>query len=190
MNERLPHIGVAPLVAGISMVLSGLVSAEVIVNSGVECNGVTELHKSRAEWRQYGIVNSDQTRDMWVSCPLDRVQGLPASPRNFTSALSLFHRGTQDGREAQATCYLVEISAAGIVKARSQSLSLKAGQQTMAGFCDAQPRDFFNSYAFICRLTPGAGISTLMTESHVPGWENSILAEQIGESGATCVDGS
>jgi len=45
MNERLPRIGVALLVVCVSTALSGLVSAEVIVSSGVECNGVTELHK-------------------------------------------------------------------------------------------------------------------------------------------------
>lgn len=190
MNERLAHIGVSLLVACFATVLSGLVSAEVIVSSGVECNGVTELHKLRAEWRQYGIVNAEETKDMWVSCPLDRVQGLPASPRHFTSALSLFHRGTQDGREAQAACYLVEISAAGIVKARNQTLLLKAGQQKIIGFCGAEPRDWFNSYAFICRLSPGAGISTLMTESHVPGLENSILAQELENFDAACIDGS
>lgn len=190
MNERLPHLGIIVLTSCLVAVLSGFVSAEVIVTSGVECNGVNEFHKARAEWRQYGIVNKEENKELWVSCPLDRIQGLPSSPRDFSAALSLFHRGTGDERPESATCYLMEISGYKVVKARNQSVSLPAGEQKVIGFCGAEPRDWSSSFTFICKLSPGVGISTLMTESHISGLDNSILAQQIEEFSAACVDDS
>jgi len=54
--------------------------------------------------------------------------------------------------------------------------------------CDLEPKDWTSSFIWVCKLPAGAGISSLMTESHLPGISNSLLAQQLANSGITCGD--
>ena len=178
-------LGCALLVASFSQ---SFAAGEVVVTAGLECNAVTPLHAKRAEWREYGIINKDTTKDLWVSCPLDRIDASSFSERHFSAALSVFNIESSANSTAEISCYLKEMLGSKRVSGNNSIASVDSGQQTILGVCDLEPKDWTSSFIWVCRLPAGAGISSLMTESHLPGISNSLLAQQLANSGITCGD--
>lgn len=163
-----------------------LAAGEVVVTAGLECNAVTPLHAKRAEWREYGVINKDLKKDLWVSCPLDRIEASTYSDRHFSSALSVFNTYSSASSTATISCYLKEVLGAKRVSGTNIVVDVKAGEQTTLGVCDLEPKSWASSYIFVCKLPAGSGISSLMTESHLPGESNSLLAQQLAASGTAC----
>jgi hypothetical protein len=159
---------------------------EVIVTSGIDCNAVTPLHSGRAEWREYGITNKDKKKDLWVSCPLNRLETSFYSDREFSAAVSIFNVDTGPILNAPVACYLKEMSGAQRVSVEKAQTSVEVGAQELIGICGVTPESWLSSFIFVCKLPPETGISALMTESHLPGDENSILQQELSTFGFNC----
>ncbi len=184
----LTTVRVLKLGCSLLMTLSALTLAagEVVVTAGLECNAVTPLNAKRAEWRQYGIINKDDSKEIWVSCPLDRIDASAFSERHFSAALSVFNIETDSDSLAEISCYLREILGAKRISGTTLQASLAPGEQNLVGACDIEPTDPASAFIFVCKLPPGTGISSLMTETHLPDKRNSLLAQQLENAGIAC----
>jgi hypothetical protein len=181
-NRNLPALWA--LVYGLACSIPA--SGEVIVTSGIDCNAVTPLHASRAEWREYGITNKDKKKDLWVSCPLNRLETSFYSVREFSSAISIFNLDTGPILNAPVACYLKEMLGAQRVSVKKVQTSVEVGAQGLMGICGVTPESWSSSFIFVCKLPPETGISALLTESHLPGDENSILQQELSALGFNC----
>ena len=172
------HIGGAII---LSLATKAVASGEVVVTPGVECNAVTPGQATRAEWREYGIVNTDKRRGLWVSCPLARLESTVYSQRGFTSAISIFNLDNGPILNAPVTCQLKEMVGAQRVGVNKAHGTVESGKQNAMGLCNLEPTSWASSFIYVCLLPPSTGISALMTESHQPGEVNSMLALQLAD---------
>ena len=158
-----------PIVAALFSV-AGL--ADVTVTSGLACNTILPVQSQRAEWREYGVVNKDDKKPLWVICPIERNAMGPDSlysPEYFSAALATFKLPSQPESSGNVRCILKELIGANRVGASSQTVTVNSGSQEVLGVCDIEPEDWASSFIFVCELAPGTGVSALMSERHSKG---------------------
>ena len=156
----------------VATLFPGIVGADVKVTSGLACNTVLPAQSQRAEWREYGVVNKDEKKPLWVICPLERnAMGSDSiySPEYFSAALAAFKLPSQPESSANVRCILKELIGANRVGALSQTVIVNSGSQGVLGVCDIEPEDWASSFIFVCELPPGTGVSALMSERHAYG---------------------
>ena len=173
--------GLMAVAAGLSF--SGVSAADVLTVPGSACTAINPAQSQQMEWRDYGVINRDPSRALFVTCPVTRNRGDFTDDQSRLGAAALVFNADDPGLPAkEISCRFKEFVGGNAVRGRTENMDVASMQQASMVISDWVINDSeLSHFQFTCKLPPLTGVSALLTEMH--GAEGSTIERELLEAG-------